>query len=279
MRPCTSIEHTLWIGNNFPGVFSLPNLVNVSDVYIGDAFYDDQSQTITSGTLTGVSFPALQNVGLIRAVNQGSINSIDVPNLTGNNDVTLSGLPALANFSLNAGGDFSYINITNTGIVEFSYGGPGLSTLKLIGNPSLAKVTVPENSYIQRLEVDCGGLVTSRNSLGYKSTQHKAKYPMPRFTGPKNVSSFEISFCKQPSGDWKTALTGLGSTASFMVNFHHNEFLTLSVPDLRNTTSTISIEDNRNLTEIVFPALKAAGSLMITDNPSLYDINALLSRS
>ena len=274
MRPCAVIDHTLWIGNNFQGVFSLPNLVNVSNIYIGDAFYDDQTQTIASGTLTGVSFPALKKASEILAVNVGSINLIDVPNLVDGYRITLSGLPALTNFSLSSNYAGSYINITNSAITEFSYGGSSLSGITLTSNPSLEKVTVSDDSAIGALAVDCGGMVTSRSSFGYKTTRRAAQHAMPRFTGPKDISSFEVRYCKQPSGDWKTALASVGSIKAYSMKFHENEFINLSLPNLKNISSSLQILKNDNLTEIAFPSLTTIGELTITDNPSLLYINA-----
>jgi len=273
MTPCTVIQHTLWIGNNFPGIFSLPNLVNVSSIYIGDAFYDDQTQSIAPGTLSGVNFPALPKTSEILAVNLGSLSSIDIPNLVDGSFITLTGLPALTNFTLNSNYADGYVNITNTGITEFSYDGPSLSDVTLVGNPSLAKVTISDESAISSIDVDCGGMVQSRNSFGSKYTHHAAQHQMPRFSGPKNVTRFKVSYCKQPSGDWKTALAGIGSIKSYSLKFHDNEFISLSVPDLKNASS-IEIEKNHNLTEIQFPSLKTADALTINDNSDLLYINA-----
>lgn len=275
MQSCTEINLDLWIGNSFPGVFSLPNLVNLSSLYIGDALYDDPTQTIASGTLTRVLFPALEKVYDITAVNLDSLAQIDVPKLSYvYNDITLSGLPALTNFTVSPSYVGWSINITNTGISEFNYQGDGdIYKIMLTSNPNLAKVTIGENVGVDTLTIDCSGLVSSQ-SYGTFSSYLAAVYPLPQFDGPKNISDLDVGFCLPPTGDWKTAFAGVGSVESQSMTFHDNKFSSLSVPDLKNCTGTIEIDMNSNLTNVTFPALKYAGALQITDNDQLKYLNA-----
>jgi len=152
MSECTTINHTLWIENNYPGVFSLPKLINVDGIYIGDAFYSDTTQAIASGTLTGVSLPAVTSTFEILAINIGSIESIDIPNLAAVGlTVELSGLPALKTFTFSENFNGQYVNITNTGLTQFAWKSSAyVYDMRLIGNVNLQTMTFADKANISQ---------------------------------------------------------------------------------------------------------------------------------
>jgi hypothetical protein len=252
MSQCTTINHTLWIGNNFPGQFSLPKLLQVGGVYIGDAFYEDTSGTIVDGTLTGVSLPALEDAQEIIAVDLGSITFLDLSSLRSNTvTFTLTGLPALRNFTFGSNYAGSYVNITNTGLKELSYNSgnqtPGFK-VSLINNQDLSTLTFSSNASIGTLELNC-------NSA-----------PLPSFSGPPMVDDLEISFCDQPSVDWEIALQGVGTVSGGSVEVHHNTFTGFALPNTTDLGIGLNIHDNSKLTNLSFPLLATIGSLSVKDN-------------
>lgn len=258
MSECTTINHTLWIGNNYPGDFFLPKLISVGGIYIGDAFYEQTTAGIDVGTLTSVSFPALEAASEILAVDLGSITSIDIPKLTNNAvSVTLTDLPGLKSFTFSSTFQGQYINITNTGLREINYqSSASLYQMRLVNNPKLSALTFSSDVNITTLKLNC-------NSA-----------PLPTFSGPANVRSLEISFCDQPSGNWETALQGLGSASAQSIEFHDNTFTGLRLPNITTITNSLDIYDNSKLTDLSLPVLSTVANIKIHENSLLQYINS-----
>ena len=255
MSQCTIINHTLWIGNNFPGSFSLPKLLQVGGIYVGDALYEDSTGGIVDGSLTSVSLPALEDAEEIIVVDYGSITSLDLPSLRSNSGTfTLAGLPALRNFTFSGSYEGSYVNITNTGLNEIFYNS-GIQTIgftmSLINNQDLSAITFSSNASIGTLELNC-------NSA-----------PLPAFSGPPMIDDLEISFCNQPSVNWEIALQGVGTVSGGSIEVHDNTFTSFALPNTADLGLELNIHDNAKLTNISFPAMFTMGSLSIKNNSAL----------
>jgi hypothetical protein len=267
MSGCMTINHVIWISNNFPGVFSLPNLVTVGSIYLGDALYEDTVGNISDGTLSGISLPALTSAFEIQAVNLASVESINIPNLVSNGlGLTFSGLPNLKNYTFNPNYKGKYVNITNTGLNYISWQSPdNISDMRLVGNPNLTSVDFSPNTNITSLLIDCGG-----SSLAMESG-----YPMPRLSGPVSIHNLEIRYCDNSNGYWRAALEDLGSTSAGTVEIHHNAFTGLQISNM-TTCDTFDIHDNGNLIEISMPALETTKEIYLMSNAQLEYINETL---
>jgi hypothetical protein len=267
MSGCTDLsQHTIWISNNFPGVFSLPKAVSIDSLYVGDVYYEDTTASIARGTLTDISLPALTTVFEISAVDLDSLASIEMPNVLGASNgfmLTLTGLPNLKNITFGANFAAEYVNITNTGLTKFNWPSTqNVFHMTLSGNPSLTEITFADGANLTYLSINCGDDVPSQAT----------GRPMPRLTGPTTIRELEVSFCDQPAGDWASALDGLGSTSAGMLSFHDNVFTGLQISNA-TTLEDLEVHDNYNLAEIAFPNLMTAGKILVKNNAQLAYLN------
>jgi hypothetical protein len=257
LQDCSTINHTIWISKDYPGTLTLPKLTACSGIWIGDATYDSQTHTPQDGSLTAVSLPALTNAYDVQVVDVASLTSLAMPKLTENFDITLTGLPALKSFAISPTINCDNINITNTGLTEFSWlSSSYIYIVKLTGNAKLDKVTFSPSSNVSRLEIDC------------------SKGPMPRVSLPSTMHTFEVTKCDNPLGDWKTVIqSSPGVYGSFEI--YDNLFDAIGFANLTEALrGGFKIEDNRNLTEMAFPVLELVkGSFTIKDNLAYKFIN------
>ncbi|KAH8811364.1 hypothetical protein F5884DRAFT_781876 [Xylogone sp. PMI_703] len=251
---CTAIDHWVWVGNNYPGVLRLPKLSNTQSINIGDVLEQDTSGGIAQGTLTGVSLPVLTDADSVIAINQGSLETIDAPNLA-SGYVILTGLPSLQSFAFGPHYLGGTIRIENTGIEELSYvSTTSASQISLSGNKRLAKIIFGNDVNVTSLTLDCGNT------------------PMPQFTGPAVIGTLDIESCSQPL-DWHTAFAGLGSDSAEKLQFHNNGFSGLALPNVTKVSEELDITTNENLTEFLFPVLTSVRTLYVTGNPKIDSIN------
>ncbi|KAH8597321.1 hypothetical protein B0O99DRAFT_593058 [Bisporella sp. PMI_857] len=284
MTACAKIHQTLWISNDYPGVPSLPSLVDVGGIYVGDVFYQGASQSIASGTLTGVSLPALTSAFEILAVNLDSFQPFDVPKLVGVRlsptltgvglSITLEGLPSLKNFTFSDNYDTQYITITNTGLTDFNFPSPKhVFSIKLVGNPDLEKVTFSSNGNVTYLTVDCGSIVKDLRS------KPEDQCALPRFSGPAALRNLEVAYCNPPAGDARTAFDSVGKIAfpqlttaesiSVVDNIGLNFINESAFSALKNVSQTSTFEGD--FTAIALPPLLEGGFLNIDSTPTSFN--------
>ncbi|KFY15755.1 hypothetical protein V492_01771 [Pseudogymnoascus sp. VKM F-4246] len=254
---CTELNHYLYIDSDYPSILSLPKLTSV----LGFRLHDDTSSSRTSladGLLTGLSFPNLVNASEIYVSYLKNIATIDVPKLAYNgDDLRLEGLPALESYNgFESIRSTERVEISGTGLRDINYSSlEKVLFMSIEANPSLTNVDLSAAN-IRLLSVDC------------------VNNPLPRFSGPANANQIHVTGCGTPPGDPRTAF-GVKKMIGESVgpddgsplldktfHFSSNSFSSIGFPNLTHVDGELSLNNNDDLSDFVFPALRTVNGTL-----------------
>ncbi|CAG8618042.1 2271_t:CDS:2, partial [Ambispora gerdemannii] len=202
--------------------------------------------------LTNISCPYLKNATNIVVNNNHDLQSVQFPSLIAASSFNLNNSPLLGSLFFPA--RLTHVNnieVTNTGI----------RNLDGVDEIAIKSLTLENNANLRQANFPALRKVNAVNVSG-----NRAKTFL--FLAQNLVEIGQATIRNTASMDF-AHLTKVSSN----MKLEHNNFESLSIPNLETIGGTLNIASNNQLRSISLPKLNELGSLVITENPHITKID------
>lgn len=231
----------------------------------GDVIMENNGGVISlsSSSLTTIT-------GLLALENVTLLSTLNMPALTSVGSIHWVSLPALNSLSFTSGitqaGNISVVNTFLSSLEGIEPGSTG--ELRIVSNRRLRKIDLPIRNITGNLTFQHNGVkaqILPSDPVVAKTLDIKTSFEAPRLKAIRGRAQFDSSYFALP------LLTTIDGHASF----DDIQFNSLTAPSLEKCGDLI-ITNSPSLTDIDFPALKTiSGQLKITNNTMLEVVDGL----